>query len=200
MELFSINRIADLAGVQDQVGVKDLLDAEHQIDGSLAQALTQIFHLAAADAVLTGYQSADLSSAFVQDIEVLVYTFLELFLLQVIAALVDVEVTVAGMAEALDLKAALFAELFGKGEELSDLVDRDNDVALIKELGLGLDCLEEAGTCSPCIFDLCGCVCDEDVDCACFKNQLAGLLNNIVQLFFIFSVEGNQQICADILS
>ena len=36
MELFSINRIADLAGVQDQVGIEDLLDTEHQIDGCVA--------------------------------------------------------------------------------------------------------------------------------------------------------------------
>ena len=196
----TFDRIADLAGVENQVGVEDLLDSEHQVDGCLAQALTQIFHLAAADAVLAGYKSADLGSAFVQYVEVLVDTSLELFLLQVIAALVDVEVAVTGVAEALDLQAALFAELLGEGEELSDLVDRDNDVALVKKLGLGLDSLEEAGTCSPCVFDLGGCVSYEDVDCACLENQLAGLLNNVVQLVFIFSVEGDQQICADLLS
>ena len=60
--------------------------------------------------MLAGNKSADLRRAFVQGAEVGVDTFLELCLLQVITALVDVEVAVAGVTKGTDADAMLLLQ------------------------------------------------------------------------------------------
>ena len=52
--------VANLAGVEDQVGVKHLLDLLHQAHVDLTHRLGQIGHLAVADAVLAGDLAAQL--------------------------------------------------------------------------------------------------------------------------------------------
>ena len=146
--------------------------------------------------MLAGNKSAALDSVVVQLHEILVDSLLELRFLQVVAALIDVQVSVACVAEALDDQTALLAVLLGEGQEGSDVVDRNDDVALIKELGLRFDGLQEAGTCCPRVLDLRRGICHENVQSALLQNQIAALLDEIHQGVFIFRVKGDQQVSA----
>ena len=91
--MLALQCVADFARVQDHVRVKDFLDAFHQSHVGRSDGLRQIFHLAAADAVLAGNKSAALDSVVVQLHEILVDSLLELRFLQVVAALIDVQVS-----------------------------------------------------------------------------------------------------------
>ena len=61
--------------------------------------------------MLTGYQTATVGSFLINDLKEFVDTGLELFLFQVIGALVDVKVSVTCVAEGLDDQSAIFAGL-----------------------------------------------------------------------------------------
>ena len=105
-----------------------------------------------ADSVLTGDQTTKICclaiDVFHEDFDV----FLEgLFVDCIIAACVDVKVSVACVAKALDLEAVSVLCGFYIGQVLSNLGYRDNDVALIQPCGLCLDGLEEGGTSCPCV-------------------------------------------------
>ena len=53
---------ADLVGVQDQVGVKDFLDALHQAHGSISQGFRQVLDLAETNAVFPGNLAAQIGA------------------------------------------------------------------------------------------------------------------------------------------
>ena len=87
-----------------------MLDAFHQAHVGFADRFDQILDLAGADAVFAGNQSAQCGSFCVDQFEELVNAGLEFVLSQVVGALIDVQIAIACMAEALDGQAALFAD------------------------------------------------------------------------------------------
>ena len=138
--LFAVVGIgAYLADVEDHVRVKDLLDLSHKVECSLADGFLEVFLLRVADGVLAGDLTFKLGALGVA----LVHNDLdlgeELFLGHGVGAAVDMQVAVARVAEVADLYPLLRADLADVDEKVCDPVDRDNDVHLVKKLGVGLD-------------------------------------------------------------
>ena len=70
-------------------------------------------------------------------------TRLKLFLLQVVGALVNVKVSVTCVAEGLDHQSAILTGLVDKIQIICDLIDRNYNITLIKQLCLMHDCFQE---------------------------------------------------------
>ena len=80
------------------------------------------------------------------------------------------------MSEALDLEVIFLGRSLDVCQVFRDLVDRNDDVALIEKLCLRLDGLKEGASRCPCIFLLCRCVRNENIDCSRVKNNFSNLL------------------------
>ena len=148
--------------------------------------------------MLAGNQTAAFHSLLVQLHEIVVHPALEFILREIIAALIDVQVAVAGMTEALDHQAALLAALLGKGQEAGDFVNRNDNVALVQKLGLRLDGLQEAGTGRPGVLDPGRGIRHENIHGAFLQNQIAGLLHHVHEGILILAVQGDQKVGANL--
>ena len=80
-----------LSGVQDVLGVEDLLDALHQGDGGFAVLALQEFLLGIADAMLAGNQTAQFHGLLVHPIKNGGEGVLPVFLIQLISADIDMD-------------------------------------------------------------------------------------------------------------
>ncbi len=116
--------------------------------------------------MLTGYQTATVGSFLINDLKEFVDTGLELFLFQVIGALVDVKVSVTCVAEGLDDQSAIFAGLVDKIQIIRDLIDRNYNVTLVSQLCLVHDGFQEGRTCCPGILDLSRGICYQNIHSA----------------------------------
>ena len=151
-----------------------------------------------ADSVLTGDQAAHLSCLGVDILHEHFDVLLEGRLIDsVVAACIDVEVTVSSMTEALDLEAVSLLCGFDILEILRDLCDGNDYVALIQPLGLGLDRLEEGRTGRPRVALLGGRISDQNIDRALFEDYFRCLLNQVIELVKIVTVESDEQVGTD---
>ena len=90
-----------------------------------------------------GYQTAAIGSFLINDLKEFVDTGLKLFLLQVVGALVNVKVSVTCVTEGLDHQSAILTGLIDKIQIICDLIDRNYNVTLVKQLCLMHDCFQE---------------------------------------------------------
>ena len=103
---------ADLAGVEDALGVKHLLDRLHEPERRLAGGLHQVLLLCVADGVFAGDLPAELGALGIAFVHDGLAAALELVELHVVGAAVDVQVAVARVAEAAS--ALTLSNVFGK--------------------------------------------------------------------------------------
>ena len=102
--------IADLARIEDHVRIEYFLDPFHQAHIDRTDEILQIFDLAVADSVFAGDKSAEfgrLRLDLLHEIFDLSLEFIFFHLVVGVAAGVDVQVAVSGMAEALDLESVV---------------------------------------------------------------------------------------------
>lgn len=130
---------AGFAGVEDLVGIKHLLDLPHKSVSGIAYGVFQITLLRVADGVLAGYLSSEFLALGISLIHNYLDSPLELFLGQIVAAGIYVQVAVAGMAVVTKLYADLFAHLAGKEQKFCNTVNGNDNVKLVNELCAGLD-------------------------------------------------------------
>ena len=125
---------------------------------------------------------------------------LELFLLQVVGAAVDVQVAVAGVAEVAQADADLLAEAADIDQKGGDLVHRDDHVHFVHQPGLRLDDGEEAGAGRPGGFFVGGGGYHQHVQRLGLLRDLAQLDHFLIELVLVIAGEGHQEGGAHILA
>ena len=102
------------------------------------------------------------------------------------------------MSEAHDCEIIFLGNTFDICQIFCDLVDRNNNVALVEEFCLRLDRLEEGASRCPCIFLLCRCVRNENIDCSRIKNNFSNLLGELFQLVHAVTIECHKKVSTDV--
>ena len=106
------------------------------------------------------------------------------------------QVAVAGVAEVLQPEVVVFGQLVGKDHIVGDLGDGDHHVALVQQLGLLLDALQEGGAGGPGVLQFRGGVRHQHVQRALFQQHLRGTLHQVVHLVLAVPVKGDEQVGA----
>ena len=102
------------------------------------------------------------------------------------------------MSEALDLEVIFLGRSLDVCQVFRDLVDRNDDVALIEKLCLRLDGLKEGASRCPCVFLLRRGISNENIHSARVENNLSRLLCELLQLFHVVAVECHKKVSADV--
>ena len=132
-----------LSGVQDAVGIEGGLDAAHELHLPLPHAVPQEGFFCMPDAVL----AADLAAHLVGGVVQLVHDSLDFFLPfrfgQIVAADVDMQVAVPGVAKGADANAHAPADFHRLMHKLRNHVPGHHHVAFVHGGGAALDGLQE---------------------------------------------------------
>ena len=108
--------------------------------------------------MLAGDLAAQLHGLGVELGHEVVHLLYKHILFQIVGAGVDVQVAVPGVAEVLQLEVVVFGQGVGVDDVLRDLGHGDDHVALIQQLALLLDALQEGGPGGPGFLALGGAV------------------------------------------
>ena len=151
-----------------------------------------------ADGVLAGDLALELGALGVGLVHDDLGAALELVLLQIVGAAVDVQVAVARVAEVADRETLLLTEGADVDQEGRDLVDGDDDVHLVEELGVRFDGGEEAASGCPRRLLVRARRDDEHIQRAGLLGDLAELDELLVELVLVGADERDEQRRADV--
>ena len=142
----------NFARIQNHFGVEHRLDALHQGNVGIPCGLGQVFDFPPADAVFAGDLTAQLHGLGVELGHKIVHLAQKFFPLHVVGAGVNVQVAVPSVAKGLQAEVIFLGQLIRENHIVWNLGHGHHHVALVQELGLFLDPLQEGGAGGPGLF------------------------------------------------